>query len=188
MRRQHRKLLVAFGVAVMAAGCAASPRQRPLSTSPIAEGAESTTAVRKQLEGHWVLVSLSVSAADGRNSEVDATGTLDSDAFGTLQIEFRMSEEGLKSLASLGIVPPNPVISTNGRVIIDPQRKAITYAGEDFDKRAQSFDPELAANRANPFALERTRYYVLGADGTLRLSTRHENGKEAWVSQWKKAS
>jgi hypothetical protein len=188
MRRQHRKLLVAFGVAVMAAGCAASPRQRPLSTSPIAEGPESMAAVRKQLEGHWVLLSLTVSAADGRKSDVDATGTLDSDAFGTLAIQFRMSDDGQKSLASIGIVSPNPVISTTGRAVIDAQRKQITYAAEDFDKRAQSFDPELAAKRANPFALERIRYYVLGADGTLTLSTRHDNGKDASVSRWKKAS
>ena len=52
----------------------------------------------------------------------------------------------------------------------------------------RAFDPELAANRANPFALERPRYYALGADGILTLTTRHDNGRDAATSRWKRAS
>jgi hypothetical protein len=168
-------------------GCAASPRQRPIPTTPIAEGAMTADGVRKQLEGRWVLVSLNVSAEDGRRSEVEATGALTSDEFG-LSIEYRMSESGQKSLAALGIRSPNPVISTTGRVVIDPRQNQITYIGEDFEKRAQGFEPDLAARRANPFALERTRYYMFGDDGSLTLSTRYDSGKEAAVSHWKRSS
>jgi len=56
----------------------------------------------------------------------------------------------------------------------------------DFEERALGFDPTLAAARANPFALERIRYYDLRADGMLSLSTRCDSGKEAAVSLWKR--
>ena len=52
------------------------------------------------------------------------------------------------------------------------------------EERALGFDPKLAAQRANPFALERIRYYEFRADGTLMLSTKYETGKEAAVSLW----
>ena len=90
-----------------------------------------------------------------------------------------MSDEGLKRLASVGVTSPNPVISTTGRVVIDTQQHRITYIGDDFEERALGFDPKLAAQRANPFALERIRYYEFRADGTLMLSTKYETGKEA---------
>jgi hypothetical protein len=145
-------------------------------------------AVRKALEGRWVLVSLNVTAEDGRTALVDATGVLVSEAFGGMNVEYRLSDAGLKTLEGLGIKTPNPVISTNGRVVIDAQQQRITYVGDDFEKRALAFDPELDARRKNPFALERTRYYTLGDDGTLTLATRYENGKDAAVGRWKKAS
>jgi len=53
--------------------------------------------------------------------------------------------------------------------------------------RRLGFDPTLAAQRANPFALERVRYYTLGTDGTLTLNTRYEDGREAAVSHWKRS-
>jgi hypothetical protein len=71
------------------------------------------------------------------------------------------------------VTSPNPVISTTGRVVIDTQQHRITYLGDDFEERALGFDPKLAAQRANPFALERIRYSDLRADGTLTLSTHH---------------
>ena len=80
-----------------------------------------------------------------------------------------------------------PRISTSGRVVIDTQQNRITYLGDDFEERALGFDPKLAAQRANPFALERVRYYMFGGDGTLTLSTRYDDGKDAAVSQWKRS-
>ena len=46
--------------------------------------------------------------------------------------------------------------------------------------------PNWLPARQNPFALERTRYYEFAADGTLTLRTRHDDGKDAAVSKWKK--
>ena len=185
--RHHRFEVVLTALVVFTAACAAAPRQRPLNTKPVEEGTNSTTAVRKQFEGKWSLVSFKVSSADGRQADVDATGELTFDGFGVLAVNYKMSEQGLKGLASVGVTSPNPVISTTGRVVIDTQQHRITYIGDDFEERALGFDPKLAAQRANPFALERIRYYVLGDDGTLTLSTRYDNGRDAAVSHWKKA-
>jgi hypothetical protein len=188
MKRRELALVVALTVCSLVTACTARPRTRPLSTTPIAEGPATLEATRKALEGRWVLVSLAVTTEDGRTTPVAATGVLNAEAFGNMHIEYRMSEAGLKSLAGLGIKPSNPVISTTGRVVIDPQQRSITYVGEDFEKRALAGDAELAARRANPFTLERVRYYVIGNDGTLVLSTRYDSGKDAVVSRWKRDS
>jgi hypothetical protein len=180
------KVIVTVVVAVTVSACASAPRNRPLPTERIETGPNSTTAVRKQFEGHWSLVSFKVSAEDGRQADIEATGDLTFDGFGVLDVRYKMSEEGLKRLASVGVNSPNPVVSTTGRVVIDTQQKRITYIGDDFEERALGFDPKLAAARANPFALERIRYYDLRADGTLTLSTRYESGKEAAISLWKR--
>jgi hypothetical protein len=187
MRARSGGGVVALCLLVTLAGCAAQPRQRAYRTGPVAEGPDTMEAVRQALQGRWTLTSLNISSEDGRTTPVEATGMLTSDAFGNLEIHYKMSEAGQKALANLGIKSPNPAISTTGRVVIDPQQRQITYAGEDFEKRAMGFDPNLAALRANPFALERTRYYTFGEDGTLTLATRHDNGRDAVVSRWKKA-
>jgi hypothetical protein len=110
------------------------------------------------------------------------------DGFGNMNIEYRMSETGLKTLEGFGIKSPNPVISTTGSVAINPTAREITYTGPDFEKRALGFDPDLAARRANPFALERKRYYEIGPDGTLTLMTRYDDGSTASIGRWKKGA
>lgn len=165
------------------AACAAAPRQRPLPTKPIAQGAETIETTRKALQGEWVLESLTVAADDGRAAVVDAAGQLSMDDFANLTIEFRLTDAGLKALESVGITSPNPVISTTGQAAIDPVEHRITYVPPDVATRA--FDPKLAAARANPFALERIRYYTLEGD-RLTLSTRHDNGRDAATSRWKR--
>jgi hypothetical protein len=180
------KVIVTVVATVIASACASAPRQRPLPTERVEDGPNSTTAVRKQFEGHWSLVSFKVSAQDGRQADIEATGDLTFDGFGVLDVRYKVSQAGLKGLASVGVDSPNPVISTTGRVVIDTQQHRITYIGDDFEERALGFDPKLAAARANPFALERIRYYDLRADGMLTLSTRYDTGKEAAVSLWKR--
>jgi len=112
---------------------APAPRARPLPTKAIEEGPGSTTAVRKQFEGRWSLVSMTVSAVDGRKADLDATGELTFDAFGVLQIEYRMSDAPQQQPEGLGVDKPNPRISTTGRVVIDTQQHRITYLADDFE-------------------------------------------------------
>lgn len=184
MRVNGFALIAAVGFGMLLPGCAASPRQRPVPTTRIDTGVQSVEAARRELQGRWSLLSLEVVSADGRRMAVDAAGTLEADAFGNLSIEYRVSPEGLKALESTGIQSPNPVISTTGQVVIDPRQRMITYVPPDAAKRA--FDADLAARRNNPFALERARYYALGPDGVLTLSTRYDDGKDASVGRWRR--
>ena len=177
-------LLLIGCLAVAGASSAAQPRQTPLQTP--AEGPNTIAAVRQALQGRWVLVSLNVSTEDGRTATVNATGVLSCDAFGNMNLEYRISESGLGQLASIGIKMPTTVVSTAGNVAIDPQQHRITYVSDDYMKNL--FDPELAKQRANPFALERIRYYEFSGDGTLTLSTRYDSGATAAKSRWKKGS
>lgn len=186
-RRCSHAFLILLAVSCAAIGCASSPRQRPVAVGEVDTGPGSLTAARQQLEGHWTLLTLAMFDEDGRQVDVDATGSLTSDAFGGLTIEFRMTDAGRQSLQSLGIVSPNPVISTSGRAVIEPRQQQITYVGADFAKQG-GLDAGLAAKRANPFALERVRYYTFNADGSMRLATRHDNGRDAAVSTWKRSS
>jgi hypothetical protein len=176
-------LLVVALTAFTLAGCAAAPRARPIPTTRIDES-NTVQAVRKQLEGTWTLVSLEFAAEDGRRATVQADGQLRSDAFGNLHVEYRLSDRGQVALEGLGFRTPNPVISTDGQVAIDTQQHRITYIPPDAATRA--FDPDLAARRASPFALETPRYYSIGDDGILTLTTRHASGKDAATSRWKK--
>lgn len=177
-----RRLSLLCGVLALA-GCAGAPRARPIPT----EAVEDTIATaRKTLEGRWTLQTLEVTSTDGKKTGVDATGVLRSDPYGVLRIEYRMSDAGQRDLKGLGITSPNPIVSTEGRVVIDVQHQQITYIGDEFESRALAFDPDLAARRANPFAIERVRYYAFETDGILRLSTRYDSGAEAVVSRWKR--
>jgi hypothetical protein len=172
--------------AVLVSGCAASARQRPVEGAPVATSGATLENARRALQGTWTLVSLNVTGPDGRKTAVEASGTLVSDAFGNLSVEYRMSPGGQKMLQSIGVTQPTPVITTTGRVVIDVDKKLITYVSEKAD--AKPFDAELAARRNNPFALERPRYYAVDADGLLTLTTRYDDGTAAAVSRWKKSS
>lgn len=176
------RLLAPVLVATTFGACAPSPRQRPLQTSPIASSGATLQSVRQQLQGRWTLVSLTATSVEGKSTTAEAAGSLVSDAFGNLEIEYRLTEAGRQTLAGVGIAVANSVISTRGRVVINVDQQSIAYV----DEASKPFDAMAAAGRANPFALERTRYYVFGADGTLTLSTRHDDGKDAVVSRWKK--
>jgi hypothetical protein len=180
--RRNSAVVVLVSMSLLG-GCAASERQRPIKTSPVAQSGNTLEAARKQLEGKWTLSSLEYGSPQGKRASIDGTvGTLTADAFGNLEIEYRMSEGGIKILEGLGFKPPDRVVSTKGHVVINVDDRSIVYQ----DENQKPFDPKAAAGRANPFALERTRYYDFAPDGTLTLVTRHDDGKDAVVSKWKK--
>jgi hypothetical protein len=181
-----RSLSLTLFAAMVVSGCAPSARQRPIEGSRVPTSGDTLENARRQLQGTWALVSLNVTAPDGRKAAVEAAGSLVSDAFGNLSIEYRMSPGGQKMLESVGITTPNPVITTTGRAVIDVDKKQITYVSEKAD--AKPFDAELAARRNNPFALERPRFYAVDGDGLLTLTTRYDDGQDAAVSRWKKGS
>ena len=169
-------------------GCAASSRQRVVSAGPVDTGPDSLVEARKQLEGRWALVSMQVAGEDdGKLVDVEATGTMVADAFGSVAIEFTMTDAGQKALASLGIKSPNPRISTSGQTAINARAREITFVGNKFTTSG-GMDAETAKRRQNPFALERIRYYSFDEQGVMTLSTRYNNGKDAVVGKWKRTS
>lgn len=173
----------ALALATTLAGCAASPRQRPIETTRVADSGITLQSVRRQFEGRWTLAGLEYRSPDGRRSVIEGTmGTLTADAFGNMSVEYRMSPTGIAALAEMGFTAPNPVISTTGVVAIDIDLQSVAY----LDNAQQPFDPAAAAGRANPFALERVRYYAFSPDGTLTLTTRYDDGSAAVVSTWKR--
>jgi len=182
MKSRRRSLILWACVLTLCAAALPRASQDKKQKPPPAAG--TMEAVRRQLEGRWNLLSLTMHAADGRSGMIDAKGTLVADGFGAMTVTYMMSEAGLETLKGLGIVSPNPEIATSGKVVIDTQQHRITYVGEDFNKKL--LDPDLAKRRANPFALERTRYYAFEPSGELVLTTRYDNGKDANVSRWKK--
>ena len=178
----RRAFLLVVALAPFTPGCMGGPvRGTPVSTGPT-----SVEVARKTLQGTWQLLSLDVAADDGRRTPVAAKGELKLDDFGNLNIEYRVTDEGIRALGVIGLKSPNPVITTTGQVVIDGAQRRITYVSAE--QRADPLDPALAARRANPFALERVRYYNLGADGVLTLTTRHDSGRDAATSRWQRMS
>ena len=187
MRCRAAQLTAAAICALVTAACVpANSRTRPLSTSPVATGEGSTRSERSALEGRWLLVSLDVTAPDGRQVGPEATGEMILDEFGNIRIEYQLSEAGQRMLEGVGVHPPNPVISASGRVVIDPQNARVTYVAPD--SQARLVDADLAARRANPFALEHQREYAIAADGMLTLTSRYEDGRHATISVWRKSN
>ena len=180
-----RVIAVAVFAAAIASCAPANSRTRPLSTSPVSTSEGTTRSQRAALEGRWTLVSLDVTSPNGTKVDPEATGEMVLDDFGNIRIEYRLSADGLRMLEGVGIKPPNPVISASGRVAIDTQNSRVTYMAPD--SQARSFDADLAARRANPFALEHQREYAIDADGTLKLTSHYDDGRPATVSTWKKS-
>jgi hypothetical protein len=169
-------LWMTVGLALGAGGC---------RTTPVATGSANTTAsARKQLEGQWMLVSMTVNSEGGKRVTPQAAGDLTMDEFANLKIEYRLADSGRSALEGIGLRSPNPVISESGRVAIDPQRHTVTYMPADAN--ALALDADAAALRANPLAVGHLRYYTVGSDGILTLTTRYENGKEATRTTWRR--
>ena len=137
-----------------------------------------------ELEGDWTLLALTVNSEDGKHVTPQASGTLAVDEFSNLKIEYRLTDAGRDALERIGLRSPNPVVSASGRVAIDPQRHTVTYMAPDAN--ARTFAPDEAALRANPLALEHLRYYSVGRNGVLTLTTRFQNGHEATRATWKR--
>jgi hypothetical protein len=164
------------------AACKGGELQRPLPTSKIASGPNSLESTRRALQGTWTLASLAIVDADGRGTSVDAAGTLTfGDAYGNLDIAYQFSTAGLQTLAAHRIVPAASAISTSGRVVIDVDARQITYVA---DRTGRTLTHSATTGTTNPFAIDKPRYYAIGDDGALTLTTRDEGGRDTTTSRW----
>lgn len=104
--------LSAMLLAGVLGGCAAKPREMPLRTDRIEEGAGSLEAVRRQLEGTWDLQSFETYPAPGKTVTQKARAVLTYDAYGNMTIDGRLEQpDALPSAAEF--------LSYKGRIVID---------------------------------------------------------------------
>jgi len=120
-------------MALLAAGCAAGPLNKPIKQGPVATGAGSLAEARKYLEGRWKLVSYQIRPAGRPPIELitGGSGTLSYDGFGNLDMQIRVTDAKIADdLRLAGIPLTGGVLSTTGRTAIDMQAKTLTYVFE----------------------------------------------------------
>ena len=178
LERAWRMVGVAALLAAVTA-CASSERQRVVSLGPVDTGAGTTASARKFLEGRWLLESAEITPPGGKPITLKATGVLNYDDFGNLEMNIKADQASSDLLRAAGVVIPDGVISTTGRTAIDVQNKTLTYILEGQNASMQTGGGPLSANKP--------RHWEVSGD-VLTLTTRDEKGAPTAVSRWKKSS
>jgi len=164
-------------LALLTAGCAAAPRQKPIELGDVNTGAGSLAAARRYLQGRWSLISYDVFPPGRAPIQLKGKGTLSYDEFGNLDMEIRVDPATAKALDGAGIQSDQGVISTKGRTAVDMQARTLTYILEG--------QPPLGAP-SGPLAPNRPRHWEV-AGNVLTLTTNGDDGKPASVGRWQKA-
>ncbi len=163
-------------LALLTAGCAAAPRQKPIELGDVNTGAGSLAAARRYLQGRWSLISYEVFPPGRAPIQLKGKGTLSYDEFGNLDMEIRVDPATAKLLDGAGIQSDQGVISTKGRTAVDMQARTLTYILEG--------QPPLGAP-GGPLAPNRPRHWEV-AGNVLTLTTNGDDGKPASVGRWQK--
>ncbi len=161
--------LALLAAAVLMAACAASPRTRPLHTSPVSDAADSTQSVRRQLQGRWTLVSFETYPSAGQVSKLDAVGELTYDEYGNLVIRAALTGAPSGELAK--------ALRYSGRAVIDAQNRRLVL---------QALEGQGGEALPAAVAADNVRYYEFDGD-LLRLTTKDSGGRPTAVITWKKA-
>jgi hypothetical protein len=158
------------------AGCSAAPRQRPIKGGDVATGAGTLTAARKYLEGRWSLQSFQVFPAGKPPVAVPGQGTVVYDDYSNLTMDVRVDESSVKALQDAGVEVVNNSFHTEGRVVVDMNKRTLTYM--------MSKDGSVA-RKPGPLDLNLPRHWEVTAD-TLTLTTKDANGTPLFVSVWQR--
>jgi hypothetical protein len=130
---------------------------------------------RKFLEGRWSLDSFEVRPPAAAPIVLTGSGDLTFDNFANLRMEIRADQAASDLLRASGIEIRDGIISTDGRVAIDLQRRTLTYFLEG---QRSSYK-----TGGGPLALNRPRYWEVTGD-TLTLTTRDDSGAPLSISRW----
>jgi hypothetical protein len=160
---------------VMAIGCAAAPRQRPL---PVGKVEGTLSDARKFLEGRWVLESFEVRPPGKSPILLKGSGVMNYDDFGNLRMEIKADQASADLLRAAGIEMRDGVISADGRTAIDQQNKTLTYFIEGQRSSNQT--------GGGPLALNRPRHWEVMGD-VLTLTTRDDSGAPLSIGRWKRS-
>ena len=167
-----------LAAAVLASGCPAAPRVRPVKMGPADNTLE---GARKFLEGRWTLVSYEVFPPGKPPVQLNTagSGTLTYDAYSNLDMQVRVTDpKVVDALGAAGVPIKDSMISTTGRTAIDLQNHTLTYMLE-----GQA--PLVSTAQAGPLAMNRPRYWQVEGE-ELVLTTKDEAGKPLSISRWKK--
>ncbi len=163
---------------VVAIGCAAAPRQRPLPVGKIESGPGSLAEARKFLEGRWVLESFEVRPPGKPPILLNGSGVLNYDDFGNLRMQIKADQASADLLRAAGIEMRDGAISADGRTAIDLQNKTLTYFIEGQRSSNQT--------GGGPLALNRPRHWEVMGD-VLTLTTRDDSGAPLSIGRWKRS-
>ncbi len=168
---RHRLFRAAGVLATTAllAGCAFSPRTRPLNTGPINDSADSTQGVRRQLEGTWRLLSFETYSPTGEAIKHEAAGELTYDAYGNLVIRAALTGGKPGELSN--------VLRYSGRAVVDPPNHRLVL---------QNMQGQGGEVLPNEIKADNVRYYEFDGD-VLKLITKDSGGKPTATASWKKA-
>jgi hypothetical protein len=151
------------------AGCAPSPRQRPVKMGPVDAGAGSLEAARRDLEGTWVLQTLEIVNPSGGFESVKASGTLAYDAYSNLQINGKIDDPRLQKSIPLDF---------NGRVVIDPSKR-------EFYPADIEAGPKVDTAKLAPIGLDKVRKFEIAGD-RLVVTYQDASGKPTAKTTWRR--
>jgi hypothetical protein len=162
-------LLLCLGAGLTgAAGCKAAPRGRVLKTEPVTSGAGTVEAERRRLEGAWELVMLETIDAAGAATRVDASGRMTFDAYGNVKTTGSVKQ---------GSSPASTLLSYEGRVVIDPDKKEWRLLDAELAPGASPAPAAVAADKVRSYEL---------VDDQLKLSLRDTAGRVTARVTWKR--
>jgi len=176
------KRLPVIGVlAILAAGCAPGPLNKPIKQGAVATGPGSLAETRKYLEGRWKLTSYEIRSPGQPPIDLisGGSGTLSYDGFGNLDMQIRVTDaKTADDLRRAGIPLDNGIISTAGRTAIDMQARTLTFILE-------GQNPLTSTAPSGPLAMTRPRYWDVNGN-VLTLTTKDDAGQPVSVSRWEK--
>ena len=165
-----------LGLLLSGLGCAAKARERPREGGPVDTGAGTLTAARKFLEGRWSLESFQVFPAGKAPVTVKGQGTVVYDDYSNLTMDVRADDASVEALRGAGVEVVNNGFSTKGRVVVDMQKRTLTYM--------TSKDGSVA-RQPGPLDLNLPRHWEVEAD-KLTLTTKDADGKPLFLSVWRR--
>ena len=157
---------------------AAAPPQAQLPKGGAGSGAPTLAEARKFLQGRWALESFEVRPPGKAPIFPKGSGVLNYDDFGNMRMEIRADEAASDLLRAAGINIRDGIISSDGRTVIDLQRKTLTYFLEGQRSSLQT--------GGGPLALNKPRHWEVTGD-VLTLTTKDEAGAPLSISRWKRS-
>lgn len=159
-------------VTMLAAGCAAQPRQRPIELGAVNTGPGSLEQVRRQLAGTWQLESLDLHSATGEVRRVKGSGSLTYDEYGNLRVMGKVDEplEGVEA----------GLLQYEGRAVIDPVKSELRLLDVTGDAARGGSAADFVA------AANVRRYRFEG--NLLHISVVNDRGETTATSVWRRAT